>query len=112
NYGMGKIHQFYKNDPVNAARYYQRAIDTEPDNIEALQCYAILVEAQQPELARELYETALKYDPENAEVHFNFAILLKNFFKQELETAKQHYVKAISIDQKFERGYLQELFKL
>ncbi|MEO6166368.1 MAG: tetratricopeptide repeat protein [Chitinophagales bacterium] len=112
NYGMGKIYQYYENDPVNAALYYKRAIDTEPGHKEALQCYAILVEAKNPELAKELYKAALSFDPENPEVHFHFAILLKNFFRQELETAREHYVKAVSINQQFERDYLQVLFKL
>lgn len=110
NYGMGKIYHFYKKDPVAAAEYYQQAIESEPGHIEAIQCYAILIESVNPEQAKKLYETALQFQPENAEVHFNFAILLKNYFKTELEMAQHHYETAVSGDPRFIRKPLDELF--
>jgi Tfp pilus assembly protein PilF len=110
NYGLGKIYHYFKNDPATAEEYYATAIASDPENLEALQSYAILAESKDPAKAKSLYDQALQADPENAEVHFNYTILLKNFFKDNMDEAKLHYLKATQSNPEFIRENLDLLF--
>ncbi len=88
-----------KADPVQAAKFFERAVAADPTNAYVLQNYATFLRVEKRDLdrAQEVYERAIAADPMNAIALNNFATFLR-VERRDLDRAQEMYERAIAAD--------------
>lgn len=87
-------------DPVAACRAYGRALELDPDHVDAyVNLGRLALEAGDIRDAAQLFHSALERSPSDPVIHFNLALALED--ASSAKTAVAHYERAVEIDPGF-----------
>jgi NADP-dependent 3-hydroxy acid dehydrogenase YdfG/Flp pilus assembly protein TadD len=89
-----------ESDYVGARHDYERVLDLDPDHPTASLRLGILLAKHfrnEPLEAARVLQVAIRKDPQNAEAHYQYTLLLKNQLRQ-LESSLPQFEKAISLN--------------